>query len=50
MNTVTAHSPIEEGLATELFTFWERIFHEDGSQPDPDVPVDVFLGSETAHN
>ena len=50
MNTVTVHSPIEEGLAAELFAFWERIFHEDGSQPDPDVPVDVFLGSETTHN
>ena len=50
MDTLTAHSPINERLATELFSFWERVFHEDGSQPDPDVPVDVFLGSETAHN
>ena len=50
MNTLTAHSPLKEELATELFAFWERIFHADGTEPDPDVPIDVFLGSESTHN
>ena len=39
-------TPIQEGLARELFDFWEEVFGPE----DPDIPIGVFLGEEADHN
>jgi len=44
--TLRYEIPIESKLADELFAFWKRIF---GTE-EPDIPLGVFLGDETAHN
>ena len=46
MDSHRYETPIGEGLAKELFAFWEEIF---GSE-DPDIPIGVFLGEEADHN
>ena len=37
--------PLDPALARELVDFWTYIWNE-----PPDVPIDVFLGSESEHN
>ena len=46
MDPFRYETPIGEGLAKELFAFWEENFGPE----DPDIPIGVFLGEEADHN